>query len=109
MKNEEFRLKFDADKLKKLRTKKKLTWLELSRELKKFEPNISKNSVWGWERGRHQPSLKSLNALSSFFGLPINKFMTKSEPATDNLDGTIVPKKALNFEEAENLKRLNGK
>lgn len=66
---------FDPKKLKKLRAAKGLSWLELARALKEYEPKVSKNSVWGWERGEHAPSLKSLNALSSFFGLPIEEFM----------------------------------
>lgn len=75
---------FDPKKLKRLRTSfvgedgsRGLTWLELSRALKRFEPNVSKNSVWGWERGLHEPSLKSLNALSALFKLPIDEFMKR--------------------------------
>lgn len=66
---------FDPEKLKKLREKKGLTWLELSRELKQFEPKISKNSVWSWETGAHSPSSKSLFALSAFFNKPVDYFL----------------------------------
>lgn len=78
MKNEKQSPAFDPKKLRKLRMAKKLSWLELSRALKEFEPKVSKNSVWAWETGRHEPSVKSLNALSSYFGLPIEDFMKGS-------------------------------
>lgn len=66
---------FDPEKLKRLREKKGLTWLELSRELKAYEPKLSKNSVWSWERGTHSPSAKSLFALSAFFKKPVDYFL----------------------------------
>lgn len=67
--------RFDPKKLRKFRMELKLTWLELSRGLKVYEPNVSKNSVWGWEKGRHSPSARYLNAMSAFFKRPIDDFM----------------------------------
>lgn len=67
--------KFDPDKLAFFRKKSGLTYLELSRELKKFGTKISKNSIWGWEMGLHEPSAKGLNVLSAFFKVHIESFM----------------------------------
>lgn len=67
--------KFDPVKLTYFRKKSGLTYLDLSRELQKFGNKISKNSVWGWERGDHEPSLKAINAMSAFFKVPIDSFM----------------------------------
>lgn len=67
--------KFDPEKLRRLRIKAGMTYLDLSRALNKYGNKISKTSVWGWERGDHVPSLKALNVMSSFFSVPIDFFM----------------------------------
>lgn len=69
--------KFDPKKLTVLREKAGLTFLELSREMKRYEKKISKMSIWGWERGDHEPSLKYLSIMSAYFKVPIEYFMKK--------------------------------
>lgn len=66
---------FNPEKLKVERERKGLTFLTLSRALQKFEPKLSKQSVWVWETGRATPSFKSMNAIASLFGRPIDYFL----------------------------------
>lgn len=67
--------KFDNRKLKKLRVNQGLSFLELARALKPWNPKVSKSSVWGWENGNHTPTIKSLTGLSSFFSVPVEEFL----------------------------------
>jgi len=69
--------KFDPKKLTSLRENAGLTYLELSREMARYEKKISKMSIWGWERGDHEPSLKYLSIMSAYFKVPIEYFMKK--------------------------------
>lgn len=68
---------FDGRKLKKMRTAKGLTFLELSRHIATQEPKVSKTSIWQWETGRHEPSMRYLKALGKFFAVPVDEFMSR--------------------------------
>ena len=72
---DEVKIKIDlAINLIKLRTKKKLSQIELSKELKVNQKNISQ-----WEKGKVSPSLKYLVVISKFYNVTINELLEPSK------------------------------
>lgn len=60
------------DKLKKLRIDRGMTQTELANAI-----FVSRSAIAKWENGLGMPSEESLNALSDYFGVPKESFLTK--------------------------------
>ncbi|HOO68108.1 MAG TPA: helix-turn-helix transcriptional regulator [Bacilli bacterium] len=66
---------FVGERLKKLRTDKKITQEELGNLI-----NVTKVSICCYERGKRIPSLETLDDLSEVFGVDANYFLGKDIP-----------------------------
>jgi transcriptional regulator with XRE-family HTH domain len=65
-----------GDKLKTLRTNRKLTIEELVSSLnKKYDTKLSKSSVSRWENGEADPKLEFVRILSDYFEVPGHHFI----------------------------------
>ena len=63
-----------SEKIKEIRTKRKMSQKNLGKYL-----GISDRAVSKWERGESKPSARNLITLSKVLGVPIEFFLSKSE------------------------------
>ena len=68
-----------SDTLKRLRTEKNLTQVQLARLLK-----ISKSSISMYENGKREPDFETEELIADFFNVSINTLRGKSAPHVDN-------------------------
>jgi len=71
-----------GDRLRKLRTKKKITQEELGRKV-----NVTKVSISGYENGNRNPDTDTLQKLADYFNVSTDYLLGR----TDNLDGNSIP------------------
>ena len=71
------------EKLQELRKQKKLTQEELAQHL-----FVSRTAVSKWESGRGYPSIDSLKAISTFFGVSIDELLSGDEILTIAVEDT---------------------
>ncbi len=62
------------ERLKELRTEKRLLQGELARLL-----NVSKSAISGWEVGRNQPSYDILISLAEFFDVTVDYLVGRAD------------------------------
>lgn len=62
------------NRIKLLRSKKKLTQIELARML-----GVAQNTLSTWENGRYEPDIASTIKLADFFGVSIDYLMGRDE------------------------------
>lgn len=65
---------FNGNVLKKLREAKKMSADDIMIELSKQGFRTTRQTIYNWENGKHDPSAEGLMAISKYFNLPINRF-----------------------------------
>jgi len=74
-----------GDKIKKLRTERQMTQIDLAKKL-----NMANTTISNWENGYRMPSLSDLRRLASFFQVPLSHFemhdASKRSELIDDLD-----------------------
>lgn len=93
-----------GERLKLLRTQRKLTADELSKHI-----GVSPNSIFNWEANRRKPDIDTLKIVADYFKVPIDYFMTGStEPVKDyeipnKVNDFVKDVQVLFYNNAENL------
>lgn len=74
----------NGDRLKQLRTRKKLTQSELGKQI-----NVTKVSISGYENGNRTPDTDTLERLADFFGVSTDYLLGRSNMAEIGMDTNL--------------------
>ena len=68
---------FDGERLKAERLRQGYSFAQLAQRMARYEPKVSKQHIWGWERALCEPTPRYWYALSRALSQPIEYFLTK--------------------------------
>ena len=68
--------KFDRKKLAALRESKGFTRYHLIQELKRIDPGLNGHSLYQWEKGICNPSVKYMQLLCDYFKVNLSHFFS---------------------------------